>query len=336
MPKYQPAWWLPGPHSQTLWGKLFRHQPVQPTTIERWDTADGDFIDIHRLAGSGSGTRLLLLHGLEGTIHSHYAQGFLTEARARSWAADMLIFRACGAELNRTRRFYHSGDTDDLSFVINRILNENPDDLLLLVGVSLGGNVLLKYLGERGIAVPGQVIAGVAISVPFDLARSSRHINRGFSRVYQRHFIRSLRRKAKAKLERFPDLIASDHLAKLQTMYEFDDAMTAPLHGFLSADDYYSRSSSLGWLGPISIPTLLLNAVDDPFLPSAVLDDVRVVASHNPMLELEFPQYGGHVGFIGGGNPFRPVYYAETRACDFLANQLAAKVALRSETTHMR
>ena len=328
MSDFHPAWWLPGSHAQTLWGKLFRREPIQPTSVERWTTPDGDFVDIHRLGSSSNGPRLLLLHGLEGTIRSQYAQGFLREAARRGWAADMLIFRSCGSEMNHTRRFYHSGDTADLGFVIDRLLQQHPDQSLFLVGVSLGGNVLLKYLGERGNLLDSRIKAAVAISVPFDLARSSSHINRGFARVYQRHFMRSLKRKAFEKLDRFPDLIARDRLQGLGTMYEFDDAVTAPIHGFRDAEHYYASSSSLRWIDQISIPTLLLSAVDDPFLPRSVLEDVRSVASRNPKLHLEFPAHGGHVGFVGGRNPFSPRYYAEQRACEFLANHAARDIAL--------
>jgi len=328
MSDFHPAWWLPGAHAQTLWGKLFRREPMQPTSVERWPTPDGDFVDIHRLDPSSDGPRLLLLHGLEGTIRSQYAQGFLREARRRGWAADMLIFRSCGSEMNHTRRFYHSGETGDPGLVVDRLLQEHPDQPLFLVGVSLGGNVLLKYLGEKGNLLDSRIRAAVAVSVPFDLARSSSHINRGFARLYQRHFMRSLKRKAFEKLGRFPDLIARDRLADLRTMYEFDDAVTAPLHGFRDADHYYGTSSSLRWIEQISIPTLLLSAVDDPFLPKTVLEEVRSVARRNPRLHLEFPPHGGHVGFIRGRNPFSPRYYAEQRACDFLANHAARDIAL--------
>jgi predicted alpha/beta-fold hydrolase len=324
MSEFSPAWWLPGAHAQTMWGKLFRPLPPQFTQRIRWNTADGDFVDLHRLpSAEANAPRLLILHGLEGTIRSHYAQGLLSEARRRGWAADLLIFRSCSDEMNLTRRFYHSGETGDVAFVIDRILNEFPGQSLLAAGVSLGGNVLLKYLGEKRAEVSPQLKAAAAISVPFDLARSSRHINRGFARIYQRHFIRSLKRKTVAKLERFPDLVERDDLSRIRTMYEFDETLTGPLHGFSGADDYYSRSSSLGWLDRISIPTLLFNAVDDPFMPPDVLDDVRKVATRNPALEVDFPAHGGHAGFIAGANPFRPFYYAERRACDFLANKLA-------------
>lgn len=329
MSEYRPAWWLPGAHAQTLWGKLFRREPVQPTYVERWPTPDEDFIDLHRLNNSSVGPRLLLLHGLEGSIRSQYAQGLLAETRRRGWAADMLIFRSCGSEMNRTRRFYHSGETEDLGLVVDRLLKEHPDQPFFLMGVSLGGNVLLKYLGEKGKLLSPQIRAAVAVSVPFDLARASMHINRGFARVYQRHFIRSLRRKTLKKLEQFPDLIARDRLTMLRTMYKFDDVVTAPLHGFRDAGHYYASSSSLGWIESISIPTLLLSSIDDPFLPPTVLEDVRLVARRNKQLHIEFPSHGGHVGFVGGRNPFRPRYYAERRACDFLANHVDGDIVLQ-------
>ncbi len=328
MTRYHAAWWLPGAHAQTLWGKLARREPEQPTAVERWTTLDGDFLDIHRLAGDSNKGRLLILHGLEGTIRSQYAQKLLGEARRRRWSADLLIFRSCSPEMNLTKGFYHSGETSDLGFVIDRIVEENPHQPLVLAGVSLGGNVLLKYLGERGAAVATQIKAAAAVSVPFDLARASNHINRGFARVYQRHFIKSLKQKTLKKLELFPDLITPDQLTRIGTMYEFDDAVTASVHGFRDADDYYSSSSSLAWIDRISIPTLLLSAKDDPFLPRSVLDEVRQVAQNNTRLELEFPAHGGHVGFVTGWNPFHPAYYAEQRVCDFLAKHVHRSVAL--------
>src|ERR1700704_5842609 len=147
---YSAAWWIPGGHLQTLWGKLFRRQPPAPTVLERWDTPDGDFVELHRLTAIPGGPRVLLLHGLEGTIRSHYAQGLLNEAATRGWGADLLIFRSCGSEMNRTRRFYHSGETSDAAFALERISEEFPTSPLAIVGVSLGGNVLLKLLGEKG------------------------------------------------------------------------------------------------------------------------------------------------------------------------------------------
>ncbi len=318
---FAPAWFLRNRHSQTLWGKLARRLPPAPTRLERWDTPDGDFIELHRLDGERNAPRLVMLHGLEGTIRSHYAQGLLHEANRRGWAADLLIFRSCGGEMNRARRFYHSGETTDLSFVIDRLAAAEPDRALIVSGVSLGGNVLLKYLGEKGDAAPAQLKAAAAISVPFDLARSSLQIQKGFARLYQWHFMRSLRRKAVMKLAQFPDIAPAEALAGARTMYDFDHVITAPLHGFASADDYYTRSSSLGWLHGIRRPTLLLSATDDPFLPPDVFDQVRRIAAHNAWLALEFHPHGGHAGFIGAEGR-RLKYFAETRACDFLASHV--------------
>jgi uncharacterized protein len=320
---YSPAWWVPGGHLQTLWGKLFRRQPVAPTILVRWDTPDGDFLELHRLVSKPSAPRVLLLHGLEGSVRSHYAQGLLNEAARRGWGADLLIFRSCGSELNRARRFYHSGETGDVAFVLERISREFPFAPLGMVGVSLGGNVLLKFLGERGKDLPKTLRGAATISVPFDLARSSKRINRGFSRLYQRFFLGSLRRKAGEKAKRFPDLAPVDRIASLRTLEDFDNLVTGPLHGFADAQDYYARSSSLAYLEAIRLKTLLISAVDDPMLPAEVLDEVREIARKNPALEIEFVQKGGHAGFITGSVPWRPFYYAEYRVGEFFAEQFA-------------
>jgi uncharacterized protein len=320
---YRPAWWIPGGHLRTLWGKFMRPRARIPTRAERWPTADDDFLDLHRLDGPPGAPRLLILHGLEGTRRSHYAGGLLAEAQRRGWAADLLIFRSCGDEPNRALRFYHSGETGDLDAVVRRLTDVERDRPLLVVGVSLGGNVLLKWLGEQGDRVPPQLRGAAAVSVPFDLARGSRFLDRGFSRLYQRHFLRSLRRKAIGKSLRYPNDIRPDVVRRARTLYAFDDLITAPVHGFRDADDYYARSSSLPYLARVRTPTLLLSARDDPFLPGEVLDEVRTVARTNPALHLEFVEHGGHVGFISGRLPWRPFYYAEWRAAEFLQTTLA-------------
>lgn len=326
-PEYRAAWWLPGAHAQTLWGKLVRSQPPAPVRLERWSTPDGDFLDLQRIAAPAGAPdtppHLLLLHGLEGTIRSHYAQALLHAAARRGWSADLLVWRSCGSEPNRARRFYHSGDTGDLALVAERLVSENPGRKLGIAGVSLGGNVLLKFLGERGPALPGSLVGAVAVSVPFDLARGSDHFNRGFSRMYQRYFLESLRRKVLAKRDRYPDFPAPERIAALRTLRDFDDLLTAPLHGFADASDYYARSSAIHFLVGIRVPTLLLNARDDPFLPRCVLDDVSRIAAANPLLTVEFPARGGHAGFVGGRNPFRPVYYLEHRVIGFLDRRFA-------------
>jgi len=319
---YTPAWWVPGAHLRTLWGKLVRRPPKVETRVERWAMDDGDEIELHRLEPRGAGAphhgRLLVLHGLEGTIQSHYLRGLLALAHHRGWAADALIFRTCNGEMTRARRLYHSGETTDLDCVVRRLVRAHPGQPLALAGFSLGGNVLLKWLGERGNDVAPEVRAAAAVSVPFDLERGSRFIERGFARVYGRHFLRTLRAKARAKLERDPGLFDAIALERAHTLFDFDDAVTAPVHGFAGASDYYRRSSSLGFLSSIRRPTLLLSAYDDPFLPPAVLREVERVARGNSCLRVEFHQRGGHVGFISGRAPWAPRYYAEERVLGFL------------------
>jgi uncharacterized protein len=319
---FRPAWWLPGGHLRTLWGRLGRRIPTVETRRECLSTPDDDVLELDRLDGvSPDAPRLVVLHGLEGTPQSRYARGTLAEARRRGWGADLLYFRSCAGTLNRARRLYHSGETSDLAFVVEHLVRQHPRAPLVFAGFSLGGNVLLKWLGERGADLPTQVRGAAAVSVPFDLARGARHIGKGFARVYEASFLRSLKRKTVAKLEQYPDLTDPVRLARSRSIYEFDDAVTAPVHGFQSADDYYQRSSAIGFLSRIRIPTLLLSAADDPFLPAAVLREVRAIAATTPALALEFVPHGGHVGFVMGP-PWRPFYYAEWRVVEFLAGVL--------------
>ena len=295
---------------------------------------DGDFLDVHRIARPANARpnvpHVLLLHGLEGGIHSHYAQGLLNEMAGRGWGVDMLVWRSCGEELNRAPRFYHSGETGDLRFALDRIMDELPGVPLVVAGVSLGGNVLLKYLGETGDDVPDAVVAAAAISVPYDLGLGCDNIQRGFSRIYQRYFLDTLRAKALEKQRRYPDLVDPARMAGVRTLREFDDALTAPLHGFADAQDYYDRSSSIHFLDGIRVPTLLLSARDDPFLPPEVLDRVGEIARRNPMLTVEFHEKGGHAGFVAGRNPFRPIYYLERRTGEFFADAVREAASERS------
>jgi predicted alpha/beta-fold hydrolase len=303
-----------------------RRSPPIVARVERWPTDDGDEIELHRLEPLGTraphGGRLLVLHGLEGTIRSHYLQGLLALAQRRGWSADALIFRTCNGEVTHARRLYHSGETTDLDRVVRRLVRSHPGQPLALVGFSLGGNVLLKWLGEQGQGAPSEVRAAAAVSVPFDLERGSRFIERGFARVYTRHFLRTLRAKARMKLAQDPDLFDGLALERARTLFEFDDIVTAPVHGFDGATDYYRRSSSLRFLTSIRRPTLLLSAYDDPFLPPDVLHEAALVAHGNQCLSVEFQQRGGHVGFISGRVPWAPRYYAEERVLKFLDDAL--------------
>jgi len=285
---YKSPWWLPGGHLQTLLPAL-APAPLVVWRRERWATPDGDFIELD-WAGSG-GPLVALFHGLEGGSSSHYARSIAAQAVARGWRCVVPHFRGCSGEPNLKARAYHSGDSEELDWILRRL---EPD---FAIGVSLGGNVLLKWLGERGSAA--RLKRAVAVSAPLDLAAAGRALDRGFNRqVYTRSFLASMKRNAFAKLARFPGLFDAPRVRRASTLYEFDDAVTAPLHGFRDADDYWVRASSAPWLEHIRVPTLVLNARNDPFLPAPALDAVRGrdIPSN---VTLEFPPTGGHAGFPG-------------------------------------
>ena len=314
---FSPAWWLRGPHLQTLWSQYFRRLRLPEMRLERLPTPDGDSVFLYHRDGDPGRPRLFLLHGLEGSVRSHYVQGFARGAADRGWNFTLVVFRGCGPEFNTAPRMYHSGETSDLRLALDSLVGRQPEESIFLAGVSLGGNVLLKYLGENPAGVPRQVAAAAGVSVPFDLEKGSRHLQRGFARVYDRHFLKSLRRKALRKLAQHPGLFDRDRALAARTIEDFDDAVTGPIHGFAGSNDYYSRSSAINFIRRIDIPTLLLSAQDDPFLPATVLDQVRSIATSNPRLKVEFTRHGGHVGFISGHIPFRPIHWAESRVLQF-------------------
>lgn len=294
-------------------------------TSERWPTEDGDEVSVTRLAPrSRTSLRVLFLHGLEGTAQSHYVRGFFTEAAGRGWGVDLLLFRTCDGRLNLAKRTYHSGETSDPAMVLRRVIQASQEAPVALVGVSLGGNVLLRLLGTLDAATARRLCAAVAISTPYDLARSCAHLQRGAARIYQWHFVRKLRRKALAKVAQHTGLAAVEAVSRARTLWEFDDAFTSVVHGFRDAADYYERCSSIHVLADIRVPTLLLSARDDPFHPPDVLDEVAERAARNPVLTAEFLAAGGHVGFVSG-SPLRPRYYAEKRAAEFIAANCRAR-----------
>lgn len=312
--RYRPAWWLRGGHAQTLWGRFARRPVPVATSVEYLTTPDGDTVEVHHVTAAPNAPRVLFLHGLEGSSRSHYVAGAFHQASTRGWGASLMVFRGCGTQPNVARRFYHSGETGDPAFVFDRLAARWPNSAWFLLGVSLGGNVLLKWLGELGDHVDPRIRAAAAISVPFDLEAGARHISRGFARVYDANFLRSLRQKALAKLTRYPDLFDRSALERARSVYDFDEVVTGPVHGFANARDYYERSSSQRYLAQIRIPTLLLSSRDDPFLPPDVLERVQRIVDGNPSLTAEFHRGGGHVGFVAGRWPWRPFYYAEWRA----------------------
>ncbi|MBI3523812.1 MAG: hydrolase [Betaproteobacteria bacterium] len=296
--RYQAPLWLPGAHAQTLW-PLLRRPPRPHYRRERWETPDGDFIDLDWIDTPAQAPLLALFHGLEGSSDSHYARALMLAISQHGWRGVVVHFRGCSGEPNRLARAYHSGDSTEVDWILRR-LRSRHDAALFAVGISLGGNALLKWLGEQGGAAAGVVTAAAAISAPLDLAAADAALSHGVSRLYARHFLRTLIPKALTKLERFPGLYRADTVCAARTLRDFDAAVTAPLHGFSSAADYYARSSAAQYLSGIAVKTLLVNALNDPFLPANVLPAAHSLPA---TVTLETPRGGGHAGFVSGPFP---------------------------------
>ena len=316
---FEPSWLLPGGHLPTIWGKKMRRRTLVHDRVERLATPDGDHLTLARVGTPRPGVpHLLILHGLEGTLGAKYAHGLLALARHSGWSGDLLLFRTCDGEMNSARRLYHSGETTDTNFVVRRLVADTPGIQIVVCGVSLGGNVLVKWLGELGETARALVHRAAAVSVPFDLTAGSRYLERGFSRLYAKHFLRTLRPKALAKLDQFPGAFDRARASSAQTFFEFDDAVTAPLHGFRDAADYYDRSSSLRFIEEVRVPTLLFNSHDDPFVPPIVMAQARSLATMNNIVTVDFTNRGGHVGWIEGTILPR-YYYMESRVIEYLS-----------------
>ena len=293
VPPFRPLPLLAGPHRQTLGAWLLGASARPGWMPERLELPDGDFVDLAHLEGD-SGVRVCFFHGLEGSIRSHYVGGLAAALQAFGHAVTFLHFRGCSGEPNRLPRAYHSGDTGDIAALLEALGKRHPDETLAAVGFSLGGNALLKYLGERGGDAP--LAAAAAVSVPFDLAACARRIDRGFSRLYQRHLVAHMKRSTRSRwhqLGRLP--IDPDAMERCRSFRDFDDCVTAPLHGFAGADDYYARASSGPWLTRIRRPTLLVQALDDPFVGPEPVPGPGDVAQ---CVERAVSERGGHVGFI--------------------------------------
>jgi hypothetical protein len=301
-PRFAPARWLPHAHLQTVYAALA--VPVRRIDLrrERWDTPDGDFVDVDFVDGPEDARWVHLFHGLEGSSNSPYARLLMVLVRERGWRGSVFHFRGCSGEANRLPRAYHSGDSDEVAWALERLRARAGAAPLHAAGVSLGGNALAKCLGERGEAARSLVASAAVVSAPLDLIASAESLERGVNRLYARHFLKTLKPSAFAKLSRYPGLFDAGRLHRAATLREFDDAVTAPVHGFLGADDYYTRSSSKPLLSRIAVPTLVINARDDPFLPERALPTEREVSS---AVKLEFPASGGHVGFVTGPFPGR-------------------------------
>ena len=289
-------WWLPGGHLQTIVPSLLA-PPGVPLHRERWDTPDGDFIDVDFCGDARAEQRLVLFHGLEGGSDSHYARSIAAHALAHGWRLAMPHFRGCSGELNRKPRAYHSGDSEEIDWVLRKF-----GAPLYVIGVSLGGNAMLKWLGERGDEALAVVRRAAAVSAPIDLSAAGNALDRGLNRlVYTRHFLSTLKPKSLAKLEAFPGIYDAAKVRAARSFREFDGCVTAPLHGFRDTDHYWTSSSSGPYLEQIRVPTLLLNARNDPFLPEQALLEAARRASR--CVVLEFPRTGGHAGFLAGPFP---------------------------------
>ncbi len=314
---FRPAPWLPGGDLPTVWASVARPLPRPRFRRERWELPDGDFLDVDRLPGSPGRPVLVISHGLEGSSGASYVRHAAAAAARRGLAVAAWNFRGCSGEPNRLLRQYHSGETGDLARVVARLAGEEPKRPVLLLGFSLGGNQIVKWLGDEGEGLPGAVRAAAAISVPFDLVACARALDApGFwPWVYRERFLRRLRRKASAKARAHPGALDLAAVLRARTFAEYDDLVTAPIHGFAGADDYWTRCSSGPLLGGVRRPLLLVSAEDDPFVPGSCIP--REAARKNPAVTLEVTSGGGHVGFVTG-SPLRPGYWAEERALDFL------------------
>jgi uncharacterized protein len=329
---YRAPWWLRWAHAQTIAGRLLRRPAPPLLRRERLDTPDGDFVDLDFAEGGDPGSPLVvLLHGLEGSARRGYAIHTYRQLARHGVRAVGLNFRSCSGEPNRTHRFYHSGETDDLRFVLRTLRAREPDSPLGAIGYSLGGNALLKYLGEEGDDAGATLQAAVAISVPYDLDAGARLLDAtAMGRLYTSVFLKTLIDKAEAKAELLRGRCDLERVRAARTFREFDDAATAPLHGFADAADYYARSSSSRFVAHVRVPTLLLHAEDDPFLPPQAFPHAAVAA--NPWLHAVVTPQGGHVGFIDGP-PWRPTFWAERVAARFLAERVASRPAGRNDAT---
>ncbi|MES9972086.1 MAG: hydrolase [Candidatus Thiodiazotropha sp.] len=311
--EFEPAWWLPSPHLQTIWPSLFRQQVPLELRRERIELRDGDFID---LAWHGSkGPLVLLIHGLEGSLESHYATTLISALNSAGFRCLFMHLRGCSGEPNRLQRSYHSGATEDLVEILE-ILHSRQVLPQAVIGVSLGGNLLLKYLGESGC--DSAFSAAVAVSVPFNLQSAAKRLEQGFSRVYNRHLLRKLL-KSHARKCRSMSIPETENIASIATIYEFDDRITALQNGFIDAADYYQRCSCAQFLKHITTPTLILHARDDPFMRP---QDVPGLQDLGPGVSLELSDTGGHVGFVQGKYPWRPAYWLDHRVPAFLQQVL--------------
>lgn len=312
---FKPAWWLTNPHLQTIAPKYFRKSLNINVIKQTLETPDNDFIDLAwtELPTSSNKPIVLILHGLEGSIDSHYAKGMMIAIKASGWIGLLMHFRGCSGRPNRKAPSYHSGQTQDVSFLVDHLGQTLPDRLKAAIGFSLGGNVLTKYLAE----FPNSPIkAAAVICAPLNLASCSQRINRGASKIYQRYLINMLKQSTLKKIQmKLLPQFAKEEVLALKTIYDFDNLVTAPINGYKDAEDYYRKASGQSVIGEIKHPMLIIHAKDDPFLSH---EDIININKKNDNISFEICSHGGHVGFISGKSPFKPVYWLEQRVPNFL------------------
>jgi uncharacterized protein len=321
---YRAPWWLPGGNLQTIWAATVsrHHLATVPQFVrERWTTPDADFVDVDHLQrptpASPAPHHLVLFHGLEGSSASQYAQAFASVAQQRGWDYSVPHFRGCSGSLNLAPRAYHSGDFEEIGWILSR-LRQRSAAPLLVVGISLGGNALLRWAQEAGASAASTAAAVAAVCSPIHMAAAGRAIDSGFNwLVYSRMFLRSMKPRAMAKLQQHPGLFDGARLKAARTLYEFDDVFTAPLHGFANTQDYWARASAQPHLAQVRIPALVLHARNDPFVPAASWPQAADVGKHVTLWQ---PVHGGHVGFPQGAPP-SDVFAMPPAVADWLAAQ---------------
>ncbi len=308
---FKPAWWLPSPHLQTIWPRYFRKRPKLNFRHEEFDLEDGDFVDLC-WSKREDGLPVLILHGLEGSINSPYSFGLFAALESRDLRPIFMHFRGCSGRHNRLDRAYHSGDTADIAAVVKHIQSKTQSERIAAVGFSLGANALLKWLGETQADNP--LTRGVAVSVPFQLDDAVNRLDQGMSKLYREYLLGKLRKKTSDKFLTRPSPIKED-VYQMKSFWDYDGHVTAPLHGFNSASDYYKKSSSRQFLKDIKVPTLIIHALDDPFMYESSVPNQSELSEN---VEFLLSKHGGHVGFISGILPWKVNYWHEEKICDFL------------------
>jgi uncharacterized protein len=316
---YSAPTWLQGGHAQTIYAAVLAPRPRVSYRRVEWQTPDGDFIELDWIDGAPDAPLTILFHGLEGGSGSHYAASLMSELRSRDWCGVVVHFRGCAGRPNRLPRAYHSGDSDEIDWILRRIATEHALGPRFALGVSLGGNALLKWLGAYGLEAARFISAAAVVSAPVDLQAAGHGLGRGINRLYTWHFLRTLKRKSVAKAQQFPGLYDVAQVKRARNLFEFDNLVTAPLHGFKDATEYWTRASSKGDLGRIALPTLMIHARNDPFLPGEHLPGPEELPS---CLLLEYPASGGHAGFVTGHFPGR-LDWLPKRALRFFAGACA-------------